>query len=325
MAEPRRLPSGRWLIEVSVKRQRKSKTFRTKTEAKAWAREEQIRLESAGVTSNATLVQLFDRYADEVSETKKGARWEIIRLNKLKSYQIAEKRLVDLTREDFELWVDARLREVKPSSVNRELNLISHCLTQARRWRMMSHEPLKDLKRPKNPPHRDRRITQEEIETILHVLGYSDDSVIEKPSQRVAVAFLLAIETAMRAGEILSLTRANVDLSNRVAFLPETKNGAPRSVPLSSRAVSLLQRILSLNFDPIFSLSSASLSSIFRKAVISSAIPDLTFHDSRHEATTRLASKLHVLELARVTGHRDIKMLMTYYNESAASIARKLD
>jgi len=54
-------------------------------------------------------------------------------------------------------------------------------------------------------------------------------------------------------------------------------------------------------------------------------IKDLTFHDTRHEAITRLAKKLDVLDLARMVGHRDIKQLLTYYNKSAKEIASQLD
>jgi hypothetical protein len=161
--------AGGWKAEVCVNGIRKSKTRPTKAEAKSWASEIEYQLgkNSDGVSTTHTLKDVFARYATEVSELKKGAQWEIVRLNALSRDPIASELLVDLRREHFENWVDRRLQSVKPSSVNRELNLISHCLTQARRWRLMQQNPLEDLLRPKDPPHRDRLIAQHEIEAIL--------------------------------------------------------------------------------------------------------------------------------------------------------------
>ncbi len=224
---------------------RKSKTRPTKAEAKSWAAEieHQLGKQEAGISVTHTLGEVFTRYAHEVSESKKGAQWEIVRLNALSRDPLASILLLDLKREHFESWIDRRLKSVKSSSVNRELNLISHCLTQARRWRLMQHNPLDDLLRPKNPPHRDRRIASEEITAVLIALGYSEEYPVIKQQQRVAVAFLFAIETAMRAGEICSLTRENINPGERTAKILQTKNGHPRTVPLSSEAIRLLKRL----------------------------------------------------------------------------------
>jgi integrase len=115
-------------------------------------------------------------------------------------------------------------------------------------------------------------------------------------------------------------------LNERVAHLPAglTKNGHKRDVPLSTRARELLA-LLPKTDGPLFGLMSASLDALFRKAKARCVIDSLTFHDTRHEAITRLSKKLGVLELARIVGHRDLKMLMVYYNASAAEIAHRLD
>ena len=124
----------------------------------------------------------------------------------------------------------------------------------------------------------------------------------------------------MRAGEICKLTRGSVIGS--VALLTETKNASCRKVPLSKRALEILAL---LPDDELFNLRSDSLSTHFRTARINAGIDDLTFHDTRHEAITRLASKVEVLDLARIVGHKDIKQLLTYYNKSAQDIAELLD
>jgi len=130
----------------------------------------------------------------------------------------------------------------------------------------------------------------------------------------------------MRAGEICALEARYIDLAARTAHLPDTKNGLPRTVPLSSAAVALLEQLKPWpEVGGVFCLASGVLSSLFKRAVDAVGIPNLTFHDSRHEAITRLAKKLDVLKLARMVGHRDIKQLMTYYNETAAELAKLLD
>jgi integrase len=320
----------KWVAELCVNNIRKSKRFATKAAARAWALEAEDLLSRSAVRVDvcveSTLGAVFLRYANEVSEHKKGAQWEIVRLKMFGRDEIAGERVAELRREHFEAWRDRRLLSVSPASVNRELNLLSHCLTQARRWRLMDHNPLTDLKRPKNPPHRDRRISEREIEALLIALNYSPDCPVLQQQQRVAVAFLFAIETAMRAGEICALESKFINLDERTAHLRDTKNGLPRTVPLSRAAVVLLEKLRPWpDVGGVFGLASGVLSSLFKRGTERAGVAGLTFHDSRHEAITRLAKKLDVLKLARMVGHRDIKQLMTYYNETAAEIALQLD
>ena len=303
--------------------QRRSKTFDTKRLAQAWVAE-MVTKDTGVALLNSTLADLSARYEREVSEAKKGARWEMIRL---KMYErdypkLFARKLSSIQREDIEQLIDDRLKQVKPSTVNRDLNLIANLFTQARRWRMMTHNPMADIKRPKDPPPRDRRISQEEIDRLLVALDHVDGAQPRTQRQKVATAFLIALETAMRQGEICKVTWDDVHLDERYVFLPHTitKTGVQRNVPLSKEAVRLIGT-LPKEKEEMLGVSAGVVSTMFRKAVADSAIDNLTFHDSRHEATTRLAQKLPVLDLARVTGHRDIKQLMTYYNKDARELA----
>lgn len=320
MATYRKQANGNVTVEICVGGIRKSKTFDTKTKAKIWAAEAEslLRKQVEGVSHTHTLGDIFDKYADEVSSKKKGAHWEIIRLKKFKTYPIASIKLVDLKREHFEVWMDSR-DDVKPSTVNRELNLMSHCLTQARRWRLMTANPMSDLERPKNPPHRDRLISQDERDLVVHTLNYSEDSPPKQHQQRVALAFLFALETAMRVSEICGIKKEHI--VGKTVFLPETKNGTSRYVPLSTEALRLLERLDGDGFE----LKPGSLSTTFKNAVKKAGLVNLTFHDARHQAITTLAKKLDVLDLARMVGHRDIRQLMTYYNKTAEELAQQLD
>lgn len=327
----------RWRVAVSVHGVRDTKTFSTKAEAVAWAAERESEIRS-GVTqplaARKTVDEAFERYLKEVSVHKRGHRMERHRLAAIAGHVVAGKRLgdmllADVTSDIIGQWRDLRLRgttaarfedKVKGASVIRELNLLSHVFTSARReWGWMVKSPTTDVRRPKGSEPRDRRISADEIERICVALGFDEGPVISK-SGVVAVAFLFAIETAMRAGEICGLKRS--DIKGSVAHLARTKNGTKRDVPLSSRALELLSLLPS---EPaLFGVSSASLDALFRKAKARCQIEDLKFHDTRHEAITRLAKKLNVLELARVVGHRNLNELQTYYNETAEELSKKL-
>jgi len=302
---------------------RRSATFDTKRQAQAWVAE-MVRKDTGIAIATGTLRELSARYKSEVSETKRGAHWEVIRLDMYaREYaDLFDRKLTTIQREDIEQVINDRLKQVKPSTVNRDLNLISNVFKYGRRWRMMSHDPMTDIKRPKDPPPRDRRVSEAEESMLLQAMSYSDDMPVSSQRQKVAIAFLIALETAMRQGEIAKTQWSDVHIDERYIFLPHTitKTAVSRHVPLSARAIELIGR-LDQNKETMLGVSAGVVSTMFRAAVANCGIDNLTFHDARHEATTRLAGKLQVLDLARVTGHRDIKQLMTYYNKDARELA----
>jgi integrase len=277
---------------------------------------------STGIAIGKTCRDAFERYEKEVSRTKRGFRWEALRLSAMSDIVVGKVKFGDIklsevTSDFLGQWRDLRLKTVVGSTVNRDKNLLSHVFTTAQReWGWMADSPTKDVRRPKNPAPRDRRIHADEIERLCLALGFDNEPVRTK-SQAIAIAFLFAIETAMRAGEICALMPEHV--SGNVAHLPITKNGSKRDVPLSKRAIELLSFLPQPDEgNPLFGLTTASLDALFRKARANSLIEGMTFHDTRHEAITRLAKKLNVLELARMVGHRDLRMLQIYYNETAS-------
>ncbi|MFM9434621.1 integrase [Janthinobacterium sp. CG_23.3] len=320
--------AGGWRAEIAILGTRESKTFSTKAEASAWAAAREVELrrsDATGIVTGKTCRAAFERYAEEVSVHKPGRRWEEIRMLAIARHEVAGKAFGDLllaevTPDLLGKWRDMRLKTVSGSTVNRDMNLISHVFTIARReWKWVADSPTTDVRRPKDAAPRDRLVSQDEIDRLCLALGY--DGEVTNKSSAVAAAFLFAIETAMRAGEICGLTPANV--SGNVAHLPRTKNGTSRDVPLSKRAIELIKE-LPTDGATCFGITSASLDALFRKARVRADIHDLTFHDTRHEAITRLAKKLNVLELARMVGHKDLRMLQVYYNETAAQLAKKL-
>lgn len=316
--------NDKWLAEVRIKGKYRSKTFNTKGEAKSWAEDEERKINKSGdIIYGKTLGDAFRRYADEESPKKKGARWEIIRLTKQGRDDIASIQLVDLAAEDFEELIK-RMEEsgLSPASVRRELQVISPVLTKCRKWKWMEHYPLKDVEFPEKGNPRDKIYSHAQIERVLTALDYT--GVVITQRHKIAVAFLIAIETAMRQGEMWNMDWKNVHLAKRYVFLPDTKNGTSRDVPLSARAVELFES-LTPGIGRVFNFSQASSGVIFRRALDLAGIEGYTWHDLRHTGITKLAKKLDMLALAKMVGHKDPRQLMIYYNPTPHDIAQMLD
>jgi integrase len=340
MASFGKLATG-WRVQVAIKGVRESKVFATKAEAAAWAskRETEIREGAAtGIQRHRTVDEAFRRYEKEVSSTKRGHRQEALRLaaigrTEIDGVALKEMRLVEVTSDVLGKWRDHRLKvdRVKGSSINRDLNLLSHVFSSAmKEWKWIAKSPTTDVRRPQDPAPRERLYTEDEINRLCLTCGF-DLNTPERADtgyKRVAVAFLFAIETAMRAGEIIGLTSA--DISGRTARLraEATKNGTKRDVPLSKKALELLALLPEVPEEgqPLFQMTAATLDALFRKARERAGVEGTTFHDTRHLAITRLAKKFpNVLDLARMTGHKDLRKLQIYYNETAEKMADLLD
>jgi len=321
MASFEQTDNGKWRVYVTVNYKRKSKTFRTKGEANKWAVEMENQL-AEGVTHDVTLRKLLEDYRDKVSEKKPSHRWEILRINAfLRDYpDICDMYLESMTKRHWNEWRDARLLKVAPSTVAREMtiyiSMFNHAINE---WQAIKTSPMIGVRKPSEPPPRDRLFSHDEIESLKATLGYGKPTV----SGRVASALLFAFETAMRAQEICNLTWT--DISGRVASIRKSKTRTGiRNVPLSPRALELIAELKGVDKDMVFNLKTGQVDSLFRKAKNKIGIKDLTFHDSRHEGITRLSKKLGVLELARAVGHKNINELLTYYNETAENLADKL-
>lgn len=319
-----------WRAEIAKNGMRISGTFRSKAEAVAWATEKEAEVGRGGpvasVANNKTFADALRRYELEVAPTKRGERWEKLRLTIFLKLEWAGERIGRVTPDHIAQWRDDRLKTVKGSTVNRELNLMSAVFERARReWKWLRVNPVRDVVRPTNPRPRDRRITQAEEDRMLDQLGYKRGQAPVTLQQHLAAAFLFALETGMRQGEIVGLTWDRVYAKQRYVNLELTKNGDTRNVPLSSAALRLIELQPKSCAEPrCFPIQSASADALWRKARTKAKVKDLKFHDSRHEAITRLAKKLDVLDLARMIGHRDPRSLMIYYNATASELASRL-
>lgn len=328
-----------------------SKTFRAKRDAERWARQTESEMER-GVfvqrteSEQTTLKELLDRYSREVLPTLKGGYREQSRIKALQA-GLGAYSLAALNSTMIAKYRDKRLstvsektgRLVSPQTVKHELGLLQRALKMATmEWgiALPGGIPTAMVKKPSLPSARDRRLVSDEEARLLAACTEARNDWL-----RPVVTF--AIETAMRAGEILEtweLTKrtgkqemkslglqwADVDLKKRTAHLPTTKNGEARTVPLSSRAVAILEALPRNTDGRVFGTTYEGIHQAFVRACKRAGIADLRFHDLRHEATSRFFEKgLREMQVAAITGHKTLQMLKRYTHLRAEDLAKLLD
>ena len=319
-------------VQIERKGVRDSKTFTVKAAATAWAamREAEI-LAGASGYPRRTVADALTRYSEEVSPTKRGERFELLRLAAVARDfpALAARQFSEVTADDLGRWRDARLKTVTPGSVQRDINLLRNVWAVAcKEWGWgPTPTPWASVRMPAAVPPRTRRLTWREIRRIMRRCDYRTGMPPVTTMQAVAWALLLSLRTAMRAGEVLSLSAATVDLRHRVATLQGHKTAhkvGTRLVPLTPRAAALLGMMLREHPEGL-PVSSASLDALFRKARSQVLLPDVHFHDARATALTMLARRVDILTLTRISGHRNAELISrVYYRESAQEIAARL-
>jgi integrase len=315
----------KWQAQVSIGETRTAKTFTTKLQAELWAEQKEAELQGLA-SGRRTLYQLMEAYLEDVVPKKRGKRWDTNRIRRFMDELSFVKRPLDEIRpEDWQKWRNTRLKAVQPATVRRDMNLASAVYQYAileLRW--ATTNPVRLVKRPEDAKSRKQRIDDTQIEAILKALDFDNQG--RRARDRVGLAFQFAIETAMRAGEIVNLTWEHVHPKH--VHLPLTKNSQSRDVPLSPKAREIIETLRPLRKhlgEHVFSLTSQTLDVHFREARNKAELGFIRFHDTRREGTSRLAKKLPVELLAKVTGHTDLRILLkTYYAPVMSEVADML-
>ena len=197
---------------------------------------------------------------------------------------------------------------------------------------------------------RDRRLEEGEDAAVLAVIN---GGVLARKQRPLALddpaalrcMFILAVESAMRMREMYTLTLEQVDLARKTVFLDKTKNGDKRQVPLSSVAIATLKAYLKKRKipagrkddalfpwwsgetdDKTLGTLSDYLSKLYKGIFAQAECEGLTFHDLRHEATSRLfeRTKLSETQIMKITGHKSHRMMMRYTNLRGSDLAGAL-
>ena len=322
-----------WRIQFMYGGERYSGTFDTEVEAKEWSARKILEIKDAerrqesGELPKHTLTELIDQYLIAVSVKKRGHRWESLRLTSFKrnNSALCAKNLIDIKRTDIATWRDLRARQVSDGTVLREIGLIASVFSYAideLEWLKIS--PTYKVKRPRQPKARDRRISDADIDALLEATGYERGTPPLTPRHRVAWCFLFAIETAMRAGEIVGMHWSDID--GHSIHIAKTKTDRPRTIPIFDSVKPLLEAVRGLDDERVIPITSQSLDTLFRRYRDKAGLDGLHFHDTRHEAITRLVQFLDVEDTAKISGHTNIKeLVLTYYNPTVQELADKVN
>ena len=301
----------------------RSRTFVRKQDAERWARKMEAQFDQGELqqlrTKDVVLHDLIDRYRREITPAKKGRDQEGGRLARLMRDPIASFTVQKLTAHELALFRDRRIKD-GIRTCQYDLFLIRHILEIARKeWNLgLAVNPVDQIRKPNGLKPRNRRLEESEYRRIEESMG------------QTRVPYLwplinLAIETAMRRGELLSLQWEWIDKALRLAHLPDTKNGHPRSVPLSPSAMYWLDQMPVVG-QMVFPVTPVAVRQAWDRLLRRAGIRNLHFHDLRHEAISRFFELgLSIPEVALISGHRDPRMLFRYTHLRAEDVAEKLN
>lgn len=320
--------SGKWEARIRRKGQPTlSKSFQSKQDAERWSRGVEAQIDR-GTYCNTVLAErllfkeIIERYIQEVTLTTRSMKEDSYRLNAMARHWIGNLTMLQLTPIKVAEYRDERLKLVSAGAVIRELAYISSIVNHSRReWGINMVNPIPLVKKPPTPIGRNRILNQDE----LNRLQLACKPRVKNGNIWVYPIVLFALATAMRRGEMLGLQWKDINLQTRTAYIPLTKNGSSRTVPLSTEAINILGN-LPRNIDGrVFPINGPNLSVIFEKALRIAKIEDFHFHDLRHMSITRMAEKLpNLIELSAVSGHKSLAMLKRYYHPNPQLLAEKL-
>ena len=305
----------------------KTRTFDTKAEAEVWAGRTERELRAGrdtipNIRIEPTLDEALERYEREITPEKKGHEQERRRIRQWRRRKLAELKLSSLTSQHFVAFRKERLKAgTKRSTVRLDLALISHLYTIARKeWGMpYLTNPIAEVRQLKTDKWRDRRLSAEEFERFERALEGGYNRVIP-------INIRFALETAARKGELLKLLWRDIDLKRRTMTLRDTKNGDDRRVPLTQKAVELLEQLPRDESGRVFPVTSDAITAAWRRILARAQIEDFRYHDLRHEATSRLFERgLEIMEVQRITGHKTLSMLLRYTQMNVDRIVARLD
>lgn len=315
MAYIRKYRSG-WRAEVQRHGIRATYTAETKREVQAWALAKESELDAMKKSKGVTFAQAAIKYLATVTAQDKAegaSEWEERRLAEMGGFFGEGTMLSQIDSARIGEWRDQRLTEVSASTVLRQKNLLQNLFQVAvDEWGVLQVNPFKGVRFPEHNPPRHQVWPWRLIKRVLRATRLTDRE------QEAVRAFHIALHTALRLNEIVSAT-----VVGRVAVLPRDKTSgkasAPVKVPLARKGAELFAKY------PPFTLSAEQISPIFSDLTDKLLIDGLTFHDSRGSALTWLSRRYDVMTLARISRHKNLRILMdTYYRETAEQIAARL-
>jgi integrase len=304
-----------WRAQLQKDGVRVSKTFDTKRLAQQWVIEQEAK---ETLAHSMSLSQAIDKYVETVSVHKKdgAVEQERRRLKTMLDY-FGDVALESITSESIGDWRTERMKSVKCSTVLRDSGLYRNLFRTAfNEWKVIKSNPFTGVRLPKQPPPRVQVWRWQQIKRVLRAGQRVGGKTLE-----VTQAFHIALRTAMRLQEAVQAPQC-FDRNRRVVDLGRSKTARPgeiQTVPLTRQGYRLM-----LSMPERFEVNKDRASMLFCLLLDNLLIKDLQFMDSRATALTLMARKMDVLTLSRISRHKDLKQLLTYYRETPEAISLRL-
>lgn len=311
---------------------RQNKTFLTKASAQVWVRRVELSMDNGSFIDVSQprsvviediiqdLIVSYERFNLPVAAPKRSA------LSQLATYFNGVS-IHDLTVEDVLVFAAERRRVVSASTLQKQMYYFKQAVKNSRIKLVedvvqIATEELIKKKVILGSVWRDRRLEPKEYEMLI--------KAAKKHWIRHAID--IAIESGMRQGEIHSLRMSDIDFARGVIKLlrkdPKAEGGKKLcKIPLLKGVREVIVRVQKeINGrDKLFEVSnSSSISDKFASLRRGLGIEDLTFHDLRHEAISRMFERGMSIEQVRlVSGHTSLDQLSRYINLKAEDVAKR--
>ena len=303
-----------------------SKSFHKHADALEWARMMEVKADrvdlpvSSADLKNITVKDVLTRYRDTVCIKKKSCETEVYTINAFLKTRMAAMSLIQITPADFYSYREKRLKTIKPATINREFGIYKHAFdTALTEWGFPKFKnPLEGIKKLKMNNGRNRRLQEGELDRIQQAASETKNPYV------IPIVFF-ALETAMRRGEILNIHHSDIDYKARTLHIPFAKNGHSRTIPLTVRAIEILESMNTLEYNVVFPITANALRLSWVRLIARAEIEGLCFHDLRHESISRFFERgLTIPCVSLISGHRSYAMLQRYTHLKAEDIVRKL-
>jgi len=341
MATIRKKGDYQWHVQIRRKgHPHLSKTFELKKDAEDWARDIERDMRRGlfidrREAETTTLLKMLEKYEEEVTPRKKSKNRELTRIAKWKTHKLASYSLASIKPKDIASFRDERRKlNLAENTIRLDIALISSLFERCRKdWGIEVENPCRKIELPSGSNKRERRVADQEIEGLLEFLPKAMPR-----TKNTNELIELSIETGMRQSEVLGIEWNDVHTKEKYIQLDDTKSGDPRQVPLSLKAIKILDSMVRpIKSERVFKVTQDALIRGFNQAcklaienkkdeknIKFGYMENLKFHDLRHEAASRWATRLQAQELCKMFGWKTMQMALRYYHPTALSIADKL-
>ena len=299
-----------------------NKSFTNKSDAQKWARGIETRIDNGTIDLqgkdklHVTLYEYLHRYLIEISPHKTSHQVEKYILKVWMQSPLAKQPIGNINPTHILQELEHKRTCWKPSTIQRNFGVLRHVFNTAQTlWEApLRRNPVAAVKLPTASETPIRRVPE----------GFWG-ALENYPQDKVYWVIQFAVETAMRRGEIAGLRWSDIDRSQQIVTISKTKTNRIRHIPLSTRAIQILETRRSQS-ETIFQMSPNAIKLAWQRKKKVIGFESVRFHDLRHEAISRLFERgLTIPEVASISGHSTPAMLFRYAHSDVRRLVEKMN